>query len=705
MAKNKKNRIKKEEVLSFYHRQVFKAIFSLCLAIILFLSLFNLAGPVGQFLNSVLKIVFGQVSWLFPFLFLIASALFFSRNFSSITKTRVLVGLFLFCLSFSSFFSLFKTINFSQLEEIKSSGGYLGFFFSFTLKKIFALWGSLTILIALILLSFFFIFEEPVRKKISKILPIIKKIWQKTKERSEKPIVFFKKEIKKTLPLVTESKSLVKIEEEKLPFQFSLFSQRKDKTKKVTLPLDLLDFRQEKAEGGNIERNKIIIQRTLENFGIKVEMGEVKIGPTVTQYTLRPFEGIKLSLIISLQNDLALALAAHPIRIEAPIPGQSLVGIEVPNKKVAILSLREILETDDFKKRETSLTIALGKDVSGHIWLADLGKMPHLLISGATGSGKTVMINTIITTLLFQNSPEDLRFILVDPKRVELVLYNDIPHLLTPVITTIQQTINALKWSLREMERRFDLFSQAKKRDLESYNQEAEEKIPYLVIIIDELADLMVVAPHEVETCIIRLAQMARATGIHLILATQRPSVDIITGLIKANITSRIAFSVASMIDSRTILDFAGAEKLLGRGDMLFTSPQISKPKRLQSAYISDREIKRVVDFFKNKMAPVYEEKIIQEMEKIEETASSLENDELLPLARQTVLQDNRASATLLQRRLRIGYARAARLLDLLEKEGVIGPANGARPRPILKKSIERQKFFSKNEENNHSER
>lgn len=457
---------------------------------------------------------------------------------------------------------------------------------------------------------------------------------------------------------------------------------------RIDLPLDLLAANHSKPNSGDIKANKLTIQKTLENFAIPVEMGEVKVGPTVTQYTLKPADGVKLAQITGLHNDLALALAAHPIRIEAPIPGQSLVGIEIPNQQVAVVRQREILESEEFKRRKTNLTIALGKDVAGNIWLADLGKMPHLLVAGATGSGKTVMLNSIIVNLLYQNSPDDLKFILIDPKRVELHLYNDLPHLLTPVITEVSKTINALKWALSEMERRFDVLAENRKRDIESYNREMGEKMPYIIVIIDELADLMVTAPQEIETCIIRLAQMARATGIHLVLATQRPSVDIITGLIKANITARIAFSVASMTDSRTILDFSGAEKLLGRGDMLFISSELSKPKRLQGAYVSDQEIKKIVEYLRNIREPSYQEEILTKQYESEDMGD-LARDELLPQAKEVVLQANRASASLLQRRLRVGYARAARLLDLLEQQGMIGPADGAKPREVLIKKEE----------------
>ena len=475
--------------------------------------------------------------------------------------------------------------------------------------------------------------------------------------------------------------------EEEIPVSYTKTYQ------KIDLPLNLLESDSTKPNAGDIRANKLIIQKTLENFNIPVEMGEVKVGPTVTQYTLKPAEGVKLSYITTLHNDLALALAAHPIRIEAPIPGQSLVGVEVPNQKVAVIRLRQILSSNSFKKRKSNLTIALGRDVAGNIWLADLGKMPHCLVAGSTGSGKTVMLNSIIISLIYQNSPNDLRFILVDPKRVELTLYNDLPHLLTPVVTSVQKTINALKWAINEMDRRFDVMSEAKKRDIYAYNQaNSNNKLPYIVIIIDELADLMTVAAQEVEACIVRLAQMARATGIHLVMATQRPSVDIITGLIKANITSRVAFAVASLIDSRTILDFSGAEKLLGRGDMLFISPELSKPKRLQGAYVSDQEIKRIVEYLRNIAEPSFQEDITESQSLGSGLGiGELKQDELLPQARGVVIQIGKASASFLQRRLRIGYARAARLLDLLEEEGTIGPADGAKPREVYKSSSDEE--------------
>jgi S-DNA-T family DNA segregation ATPase FtsK/SpoIIIE len=391
-----------------------------------------------------------------------------------------------------------------------------------------------------------------------------------------------------------------------------------------------------------------------------------------------------------LSNDLALALAAHPIRIEAPIPGKALVGVEVPNQVKAVVSLKEILLSKNYKERKSNLNMALGKDVSGASWIFDITKMPHLLVAGATNSGKSVCLNTIIVSLMYQNTPDDLRFIMVDPKRVELVGYNGMPYLMAPVITDVPKTINALKWCLNEMDRRFDILSQSGQRNIQLYNEAHEIKMPYLVFVIDELADLMVAASKDIEGSIIRLAQMARAVGIHLILATQRPSVDVITGLIKANMPARIAFSVASSTDSRTILDSLGAEKLLGRGDMLFMNAELSKPVRLQGAYMSDEEIRKIVKYVKAKGGkPVYQSGIT-ERQKVSGIGGigldgiSGDEDELLAEARETVVNMGKASASLLQRKLRIGYARAASILDQLEEAGVIGPSNGAKAREIL---------------------
>ncbi len=446
----------------------------------------------------------------------------------------------------------------------------------------------------------------------------------------------------------------------------------------------------------------MIIKKALQNFGIEVEMSEVNIGPTVTQYTLKPAEGVKLSKITSLNNDLALALASHPIRIEAPVPGRSLVGIEVPNKVRAKVKLGSLIGSSDFLKDSSPLAFALGRDVMGRPVYPNLAGMPHFLVAGSTGSGKTICLNALITSLIFRNSPKILRLILIDPKRVEFPVYGNLPHLLAPVIFKAQKAVNVLNWLVGEMERRFEVLREVGMRDILSYNRGLSEKpknqqegmttMPYIVLIIDELADLMAAKGREVEAGIVRLSQLARAVGIHLVVATQRPSVEVITGLIKANITSRIAFQVASQVDSRTILDTAGAEKLLGRGDMLFLSSEFSKPKRIQGSFISGAEIKKLVNFIKKENLTEEQEELVSDLgkqleEQVEREDTSQEEDSLEePLyeeAKKVVLEYKKASASLLQRRLRVGYARAARILDMLEENGVVGPQDGAKPREI----------------------
>ena len=474
-------------------------------------------------------------------------------------------------------------------------------------------------------------------------------------------------------------------------------------------PLSLLNKDKGKPDVGDIKANANIIKRTLENFGIDIEMDEVSIGPSVTRYSLKPAEGVRLSKIIGLQNNLELALAAHPVRIEAPIPGRALVGIEIPNNAKTTLGLGTILANDFFQDSVKPLLIVLGKDITGAAHFADLAKMPHLLIAGATGAGKSVTIHAMITSLLFKSSPEILRFIMIDPKRVELTLYNNIPHLLTPVITDAKKSILALKWASKEMERRYDILEAEGVRDVVSYHknvlgpalkkavkkgQDAPEAMPYIVIIIDELADIMSAYPRELESAVIRLAQMSRAVGIHLILSTQRPSVNVITGLIKANIPARVALQVASQIDSRTILDGSGAEKLLGAGDMLYLSGEMSKPRRIQAPFVSEEEVKRVVSYLKKHFEDELPLSIDLTTDKVsnslfESDLGDDEEDELYEEAREVVIEAGKASTSYLQRKLRIGYSRAARLMDMLEERGVIGPADGSRAREILKEEYD----------------
>ncbi len=469
-------------------------------------------------------------------------------------------------------------------------------------------------------------------------------------------------------------------------------------------PLSLLDRDKGKPDNGDIKANANLIKRTLANFGITVEMDEVSIGPTVTRYALKPAEGVRLQKILGLQNNLELALAAHPVRIEAPIPGKSLVGIEVPNMKKATVGLGSLLADDKFQGDKRTLLVALGRDIAGASHFANIAKMPHLLIAGATGSGKSVSIHALITSLLYRNGPAALRFIMIDPKRVELTLYNPIPHLLTPVITDPKKAILSLKWAAKEMERRYNILETHAVRDIQSYHEniaatwdgkgDQPDQMPYVVIVVDELADIMQTYPRELEAAIVRLAQMSRAVGIHLVLSTQRPSVNVITGLIKANVPARIALQVASQIDSRTILDAAGAEKLLGAGDMLFQSADMSKPHRIQTAFISENEVKTVVDYIKKHNEPSLDSITLSNNTPDSPNAifsASLEDDDvdddLFAEAKQIVEEAGKASTSYLQRKLRIGYARAARLMDVLEDRGIIGAADGARPRDVFNKA------------------
>jgi S-DNA-T family DNA segregation ATPase FtsK/SpoIIIE len=483
-------------------------------------------------------------------------------------------------------------------------------------------------------------------------------------------------------------------------------------------PLSLLHKDRGTPDVGDIRANSITIKRTLKKFNIDVELDAVTIGSSVTRYAIKPAEGVKLEKIVGLQTNLEYALAASPIRIEAPIPGKSLVGIEVPNRQKQMIGLASLFSSPEYTDSPKPLLVALGKNITGEAQFADVARMPHGLIAGTTGSGKSVAIHNVVISLLFRNSPDQLRFIMVDPKRIELTLYNGIPHLLTPVITDAKKVIVALRWTIKEMDRRLDLLGATKVQNINAYHesvyhpakQKFEEKgspeeerddlpepLPYIVVIIDELADLMTAYPKELEACIVRLAQMSRAVGIHLILSTQRPSVNVITGLIKANVPTRIALQVASQIDSRTILDQSGAEKLLGRGDMLFLSAERPKPTRLQSAFVTTDEVKKVVNYLKDQDS-------IQELDTINLEpqgdradgsifASSFndgdEDDELYEEARQIALEAGKISTSFLQRRLRLGYARAARLIDMLEDRGVVGPADGSRPRVVLARGQE----------------
>ncbi|MBI4135019.1 MAG: DNA translocase FtsK [Candidatus Sungbacteria bacterium] len=642
------------------------------------------AGLVGRSLYTVLDLSLGKGYFIATLALLLAA---FSLLLS--LKNRLYISTMVGALVF-----LVVSLGIVELALGSRRGGYVGWAVSAPLVSVFDFWASLVILVAFDVAALLVVFNIP--------------LWARENTEGDEDEEEVEEEV--TLGFAEgddEEREALRPAKEKsvsvAPFleparteardEFVVERRRTSRFGYKRPPLDLLNDDRGTPSSGDIKANANIIQRTLENFGIHVEMAAVSVGPTVTQYALRPAEGVKISRILALQNDLALALAAHPIRVEAPIPGKSLVGIEVPNRSIALVGLRSLIADRQFQDASPPLYFALGRDVTGTPVYADLTRMPHLLIAGATGAGKSVGMHVIVTSFLYRNPPEVLRFIMVDPKRVELSMYNGVPHLLTPVITDPKKTIHALRWAVHEMERRYEMLSESGARDIVSFNTkvntEKEELLPYIVIIVDELADLMMAYPREVEGSVVRLAQMARAVGIHLVLTTQRPSVEVITGLIKANITSRVAFQTGSQVDSRTILDMAGAEKLLGNGDMLFLAGDTAKPRRIQGAFVSESEVKKVVEFLRREEeAPQYETGIT-EPRAGGETAGLFADanegdDELYEEAKQVVLESGKASASLLQRRLRVGYARAARLLDLLEENGIIGPGSGAKPREIL---------------------
>ena len=686
------------------------------LALIVVLSIAGVAGTLGAQLFHLLSLAFGLMAYVVPLILLSVAVSLYKENLEEDNNRqttfywRVYFGALLLTGSIAGLVHIFslKDIAAFDLAAEGSGGGYLGALFSQPLYTYLGFWAGSLILLALIIISLLITFDVSLKRffarkpgeesakpeAVAAAAPlkinamgkegfVAEKVIDKNQkiEDEEDEVPVPKPQANKASKIITQPKN------SGIQMESVVLEDRKD----WKLPaFDLLDDNQTEVDSGNIEVNVAIIKKTLADFGIEVEMGEVNVGPTVTQYTLRPNVGVKLSQIAALQNDLALSLAAHSIRMELPIPGKALVGIEVPNKSTAIVRLREVMQTGEFVNNKSKLSVALGRDVAGHPMIVNLAKMPHLLIAGATGTGKSVAINSLFISLLYRNTPQDVKFIVIDPKRVELNLYNGIPHLLTPVIIENEKAVNALKWAVAEMDRRYKLLSEAGKRNITEYNEAAGLTMPYIVILVDELADLMAVAQADVEAAIVRLAQMARAVGIHLVLATQRPSVDIITGLIKANITSRIAFAVASQIDSRTILDSSGAEKLLGNGDMLYTSAEYNKPKRIQGAFIGEKEVKKVVDFFKTQTgAVIYNEEILEKPKRPlgisgMEGEGSDDDDPLLQEAADEVRRAGKASASLLQRRLRVGYARAARLLDILEAQGIIGPGEGAKPREVF---------------------
>lgn len=757
------------------------AVFLFALAFVIVLGFWDKAGMVGKNFDKIVSLAVGWGKWVFPVFLMIAGIILLLKEKSSFYISK-LAGLFIALLGITGFFHwFFDAGEMLKVAKSGSGGGYLGYITTFLATKYLGRAGGLVIIIALFICGTVVAFNvsitefiEGIKRRREEKLAEKEDEQENDSEEQETeevaPIPEEKKEEAKKEPAVktatseaSEGEGNIKsmefvegrdqfVDSKLLESAGSLnrknFSVKKrifDRTEQnkkednwIFPPMDLLEANSGAAKSGDTDKNAEIIENTLKHFGIEVKRGEIKVGPSVTQYSFSPGVGIKLNKITALNNNLALALAAQSIRIEAPIPGKSLVGVEVPNNAPAIVRMRNVIDSPDFKNRENNLTLALGKDVSGEYILGNLDKMPHLLIAGATGTGKSVCINSIITALLYQNSPEDLKFLMVDPKRVELSLYAGIPHLASNVIVENGQVINALKWAVGEMERRYKMLQNSASKDIGSYNEKINkgnkikytnaetgemeeremEKLPYIVIVIDELADLMSSHGKEVEGTIVRLAQMARAVGIHLVVSTQRPSVEVITGLIKANITTRIAFQVATQIDSRTILDMAGAEKLLGNGDMLYLSATSPKPRRIQGIFVSESEVKRVVKFLKDQKEKINkikmaageasledEENLIpeeamrgapasvrHEVEKDNDGMMNFdsiptinqEEDDLYETAKMEVIRAKKASASLLQRRLRVGYARAARLLDVLEERGVIGPADGAKPREVF---------------------
>ncbi|SHG94548.1 DNA segregation ATPase FtsK/SpoIIIE, S-DNA-T family [Anaerosphaera aminiphila DSM 21120] len=730
MSTKKKKKAKKKNSIVI-NREII-SVFLIVFGILSLISIFsNKMGIIGLMLYRSFSFLGGRGNFIFPVLFIFFGFMFNSKNHKKDNKkyfiSSIIISLCILVILDStktSELTLIDRINLSiEYSTIASSGGVIGAVLGFFLYKLFGSIGTYVLLFIVILINVFIItgqsfdsiknylnlqltnyskFKE--NRKIKKAEKAKNKEQQK-ENISEKNIIIRDSTSSKDDNVISEVEdteiNLPKdgfideniVEEDLVVDESDDLTFIETDEEYVFPPVEILNSNLSKTSISNKEimENGKIIEQTMNNFGIDSKIVAINKGPVITCYELEPAPGVKLSKIVSLNDNLSMSLASSDIRIEAPIPGKSAVGIEVPNKNKEAVTIREIIETEEFKNLKSNLPLALGKDVSGSVVMSTIDKMPHLLIAGATGSGKSVCINTIIVNLIYKSSPKDVKLMLIDPKVVELNIYNGIPHLLIPVVTDPKKAAFALNWAVGEMEKRYKVFAENTVRDLASFNKKmgklnkTEEKLPQIVIIVDELADLMMVAAREVEDYIARLAQMARAAGIHLILATQRPSVDVITGTIKANIPSRIAFSVSSAIDSRTILDFSGAEKLIGKGDMLFYPSFYSKPVRVQGAFISDEEVEAVVDFVKanSNIENNYETEINKNLE--EKSKQVLDDkDPLFEDALEFILNDEQASISFLQRKLRIGYSRAARIVDQMEEFGILGPHEGSRPRKLL---------------------
>lgn len=703
------------------------AIIYFTFAVVIILSLKGTFGVVGDVFVGILKPILGWGIYVIPAVFSMISLMLFFSKTVQFGFTRV-VGVITFMIAILSIFHLSVPLIDNQLLSVAEEGeygGYTGFVTNFLFRDLLKIGhiGATVVFIALFFIGMLLTFNLSLRQLYEFLQGgiALKRVKVRTGDgeddegddlENEPAILIRRSTINQDDP-DDEGEEPEHSEQQHDPSEVT-FEPDKSRMKTVTLEkkkeefyqkpeivwefpsLDLLSppAKSVATDADYLMENAEKIRNKLKQFGIDVSMHEVNVGPTVIQYTLRPDEAVKLSKIVGLKNDIALALAAKAVRIEAPIPGKSLVGIEVPNENRVNVHLREIIESKEFSSVDSKLRIPLGRDVSGKPVIGDLSNMPHLLIAGSTGSGKSVGMNAFLISLLYYNSPSELRLIMVDPKRVELNFYNGIPHLLTPIITEPEKAAIALRWCVAEMTRRYQMLSEKHHRNLSDYNSDPaiEEKLPRIVVVIDELNDLMMVAKNEVEASICRIAQMARAVGMHLVVATQRPSVDVITGLIKANIPSRIAYAVSSSIDSRTILDGVGAEDLLGRGDMLYLPSGMNKPLRIQGIYLSTSELERVTNHVKLNTEPDYVEEVtsrqvadvpVQGVPESVFASGEADDEEVLKHALRLVVESRKASASLLQRRLKLGYARAARILDLMEERGWIGPVQGAKPREI----------------------
>ena len=677
----------------------------------------NYIGIIGAYTAWAIFKLIGYAGFFIPFLFIVWGIGILAERLTGRLLYRILGILFLFSAS-SAFFSLTARPD-SVLMVAR--GGLLGFLLTdrFLLDYLGAIGGyivtiSLTILALLVATEFLIV--PVVSILFMKIWAVADKIGKRKREKGAvrdakiekpasgprlRPAVRVEKKVSSGNKEEVEEKEVKAEERPRINIMSKPVARPKPalvKAAKVEprvvggykLPgLELLDSPTHELGnifGENLEESARILEDTLRDFGIESKVLDISKGPVITRYELQPAPGVKVNRITSLSDDIALTMKATTVRIVAPIPGKSCVGIEVPNLDTSMVFLREILESSEFQKMAASskLAMALGKDISGKSVVTDLGDMPHLLIAGTTGSGKTVCVNSLIMSMVYNATPEELKFLMVDPKMVELAIYNGLPHLLCPVVTDAKKASGALSWVVSEMEARYKMLAKIAVRNITAFNQKSEEKLPYIVVIIDELADLMMVAQEDIENAITRLAQLSRAVGIHMILATQRPSVDVVTGVIKANFPARISFKVASKVDSRTVLDMNGADKLLGKGDMLFLEPGRPKPIRAQGTYLTDSEIENVVDFIKSQQEPVYDNEILEQQKKSVSARGGFEKDEFFDEAVKMVLETGQASVSMLQRRLRLGYTRAARIVDAMEEEGIIGPFRGSKPREIL---------------------